>query len=231
MKLLLVEDNLKLQKVICKGLERCKYSVDTAENGEDALECYLINEYDLVILDLNLPLIDGIDVLKKIRKKDREIKIIVLSARVSVEDKVLGINLGANDYLTKPFDFFELEARIRSLLGRQFYQTDTKLICQNLVLDMQKKEVRIDNSEVHLTRIEYGILEYIMFRHPKVISAEEIIEHVWYGEVNSFSNSFKIHLHALRKKLSLADRENKKFVSTIRGIGYKMIESEVNTGV
>lgn len=127
MKLLVVEDEPVLPKAIAKGMRKKGYAVDCAEDGEEALELYEINEYDLMILDLNLPKIDGMEVLRRIRSKDQELRILILSARSSVEDKINGLDCGSNDYLTKPFDFGELEARVRGLLRRQFKMQELKL--------------------------------------------------------------------------------------------------------
>ena len=160
-----------------------------------------VNEYDLMILDLNLPYLDGLDVLREIRKTNRAIKILILSARTEIEDRVLGLDLGANDYLIKPFDFLELEARIRTLLRWHFIQQPSVLECGGIILDTTAKTVWLSGQLVSLTKKEYAILEYLMAQKGKVISAEELIEHVWDSEVDLFSNSLKYHIHSLKKKL------------------------------
>lgn len=228
MKLLLVEDEAMLLKIVTKGLKKCGYAVDNAIDGEQALELYEINEYDLIVLDLNLPKIDGIEVLEQIRKKDKEIKILILSARSEIEDKITGLDMGANDYLIKPFDFKELEVRIRSLLRRTFIQQDVVLIYENIKVDTSKKSVSIDDFTLDLTKKEYSILEYLMLNKNNIISSEKLIEHIWDSDVDLFSNSLKFHIHSLKKKLSAILGE-KEIIKNIRGQGYIILESEGTT--
>lgn len=224
MKLLLVEDEKMLSKVITKGLKKHGYAVDNAYDGEEALQFLEINDYDLVILDLNLPKIDGIDVLKDIRKTDNELKVIILSARSDVEDKIIGLDSGANDYLAKPFEFAELEARIRNLLRRAFVQQNVKLSCGEITIDTASKIVKVKDIIVELTKKEYSILEYLMYNKNKVISAEKVIEHVWDSDVDLFSNSFKFHIHSLKKKLSVSEGD---VIRNIRGQGYILTDKKV----
>lgn len=201
MKLLLVEDEEELSRILVKGLRKKGYAVDAAYDGEEALACYEINEYDLIILDLNLPKVDGLEVLKQIRAQDMEIKILILSARSRIEDRVLGLDLGANDYLIKPFDFMELEARVRTLLRISFTQRPQVLSCGPLRLDTLGKTVSAGPNEFHFTKKEYAILEYLFLHQESVVSAEELMEHVWDSEASLFSNSLKYHIHTIKKKL------------------------------
>lgn len=219
MKLLVVEDEEVIQNIISKGLKKKGYAIDQASNGKMALELFAVNEYDLIILDLNLPQVDGMEVLKQIRELNQEIKILILSARSQVEDKIKGLDGGSNDYMVKPFDFFELEARIRNLLRRNFIQLDTKIEIQNVILDSAKKEVLIGQTKVNLTRKEYAILEYLMLNHDHVISAEQLMEHVWESEMDLFSNTLKYHVSSLKKKLSFVGIP-KEFIQNLRGQGY-----------
>ncbi|WP_028546740.1 response regulator transcription factor [Paenibacillus taiwanensis] len=221
MKILLVEDEELLSSVISKGLRKCGYAIDCAFDGEEALALYDINTYDVIILDLNLPIVDGIVVLQSIRQLDAEINIIILSARSAVEDKITGLDFGANDYLTKPFDFFELEARIRNLLRRSFVQLQTQLSCGPVRMDTAKKLVSVHQQTLELTKKEYGLLEYLLYHQDRVISAEEMIEHVWDSEADLFSNSLKYHIHSLKKKLS-AVIGNNQIIKNYRGHGYVM---------
>lgn len=221
MKLLLVEDEKLLSKNLSKGLIKLGYAVDCAYDGEEALYMYDLNNYDLIILDLNLPKIDGMDVLNKIRTKDNEIKILILSARNTVDDKIIGLNSGSNDYLSKPFYFGELEARINNLIRRKFSQEPVKLKCGNLTADTSAKKVFINNDIVILTKKEYSILEYLLYNQEKITSAEELIEHIWDSETDLFSNSFKFHIHMLRKKLCDFEHAACEIV-TIRGLGYQI---------
>ncbi|WP_313152799.1 response regulator transcription factor [Lacrimispora sp.] len=221
MKILLAEDEKLLSSAIAKGLKKVGYAVDQTYDGEEALEYLEINKYDLLILDLNMPKVDGITVLKTLRGTDTELKVLILSARSEIEDKVMGLDCGANDYLSKPFDFEELTARIRNLLRWSFTYKESLLICGGLELDMLGKAVSVDSLPINLTNKEYSILEYLMFHIGKVISAEEIIEHVWDSEVDLFSNSFKYHMHSLKKKLSAGGGD---CIKNIRRQGYVIRE-------
>ena len=201
MRLLVVEDEIDLCNAIAEGLEIDGYAVDTCNDGETALELILIENYDLVILDLNLPNIDGIDILKEIKKQNKDVKTLILSARGSVSDKVLGLDLGANDYLAKPFDFEELEARIRNLLRRKFTQENIILSFDRISLDTSKRTGFVNDKELTLTKKEFSLLEYFLLNKEKVISQEELMEHVWNMEADSFSNAVRVHIASLRKKL------------------------------
>lgn len=218
MKLLLVEDEELLSKTVAKGLKILGYSVDCAFDGEEALLLYEVNEYDLMILDLNLPKVDGMEVLRRIRSRDDGLKVLILSARNTVEDKVSGLDEGSNDYLTKPFEFKELEARIRGLLRRNFTTRNTVLTCGCLKMDTNLRQVWCGEEEVELTRKEYALLEYLFANSEKMIGAEELIEHAWDSEADLFSNSFRFHIHSLRKKLDAAGAGG--YIVTYRGKGY-----------
>lgn len=220
MKLLLVEDEALLSKTVAKGLRILGYSVDCAYDGEEALDLYELNQYDLMILDLNLPKLDGMEVLRRIRRQDEAFRVLILSARNTLDDKVNGLDEGSNDYLTKPFEFKELEARIRGLLRRNFTTRNTVLECGLLKLDTAKKLVWCGGKEVELTRKEYSLLEYLFFQKGNVTGAEELIEHAWDSEADPFSNSFRFHIHSLRKKLDTAGAKD--YIVTQRGKGYRL---------
>ena len=226
LRILLVEDEKKLSNSIVKGLTNAGYAVDAAYDGEEALYEYEVNEYDLIILDLNLPKKDGIDVLREIREKDNEMKILILSARTKIDDRILGLDEGANDYLIKPFDFGELKARIRNLLRRDFVQKPQDLTLNGLTVDTKAKRVLYHTQEIALTRKEYGILEYLMLHKNQIISAETLTEHVWNNEFDPFSNSFRYHIHSLKKKISAASGLD--FIKTVWGQGYIIEDSEVD---
>ncbi|WP_072772912.1 response regulator transcription factor [Desulfitobacterium chlororespirans] len=225
MKILLAEDEKSLSSAIAKGLRKLGYAVDQIYDGEDALAYLEINEYDLLILDLNMPKVDGLTVLNTLRKADSELKVLILSARSEIEDKVRGLDSGANDYLAKPFDFEELTARIRNLLRWSFTYKESHLTCGGLELDIPGKAVAVGGVPVNLTNKEYSILEYLMFHMGKVVGAEEIIEHVWDSEADLFSNSFKYHMHSLKKKLS---ENGGDCIKNIRGQGYVIREEKAD---
>lgn len=225
MKLLLIEDEELLSAAIAKGLRKRGYAIDCAYDGEEALAQYSINNYDLLILDLNLPKLDGMEVLRRIRQQDKTMRILILSARSSVPDKVAGLDGGCNDYLAKPFDFAELEARIRALLRQKTEAQSASLYLGDLQVDTASKQAFWGKTVLGLTKKEYSILEYLMTHRDRTISPEELIEHVWDSEADLFSNSFRFHISSLRKKLSTASG-NDRLIITLRGQGYRMAQKE-----
>lgn len=218
MKILIIEDDLDLSAILKKGFIKKGYQVDVAIDGEVGDELAFINDYDLIILDLNLPNMDGIDILKNIRNEKPQQRVLILSARASVEDKIVGLDLGANDYMEKPFDFRELEARVRNLLRKDFSQNNSVLKTKNLEFDTRSKLVKCKDIQLLLPPKELAILEYLLHNCGRVVSSEEIIEHVWDSEVDLFSASIKSHLSRLRKKLF--DCCGDEIIVTIRGSGY-----------
>ncbi|MEG0766121.1 MAG: response regulator transcription factor [Clostridia bacterium] len=201
MRILIVEDEVDLCDSIAEGLQIDGYAVDTCYDGNDGYELILTETYDLVVLDLHLPGMDGMSLLEAVRKQNQEVKILILSARGSISDKVLGLDTGANDYLTKPFAFEELEARIRNLLHRSFTQKNILLTLGDISLDTVRRAVIVRGNELSLTRKEVGLLEYFLLHPQRVISQEEMMEHVWSMEVDSLSNAVRVHIASLRKKL------------------------------
>lgn len=201
MRILIVEDEIDLCDSIAEGLQIDGYAVDTCNDGIAAYELIITEIYDLIVLDLNLPGMDGIDILKEVRKTNKDIKVLILSARSSIADKVQGLDVGANDYLAKPFAFEELEARIRSLLRRNFIQENTVLTWETLSLDTVGRTAYVNEVTIMLTRKELALLEYFLLNQSKVISQEELMEHVWNMEADSFSNAVRVHIASLRKKL------------------------------
>lgn len=201
MHLLVIEDERALCDTIVRSLRRLAYSVDCCYNGEEALDLLHTEQYDLIVLDLNLPGLDGMSVLRTLRQTDRETRVLILSARSEVSDKVEGLDAGANDYLAKPFHLAELEARIRSLTLRQFTQHDILLTCGPLTFDTKARVAAANGQTLILTRKETGIIEYLMLHQGRPVSQEELLEHVWDNSVDAFSNSIRVHISALRKKL------------------------------
>ena len=201
MHILVVEDERALCETIVRSLRRLAYSVDCCYDGNRAIELLGVEQYDLVLLDLNLPGADGLTVLRTLRQSDRDTRVLILSARSEVMDKVEGLDAGANDYLAKPFHLEELEARIRSLTRRQFTQNDVILSCGRVSFDTKTRSAMADGRRLTLTRKEIGILEYLLLNQGRPVSQEELLDHVWDNSVDSFSNSIRVHISALRKKL------------------------------
>ena len=217
MKILVVEDEKELLYSIAEGLRLSGYAVDTASDGEAAEEMCAIGNYDLIVLDINLPKVDGFTVLKRIREENKLVNVIMLTATTGLEDRVKGLDLGANDYLIKPFYFEELEARIRSLLRRKQVQEDTVINNQGLTFDMKNKTAFIGDERLKLTGKETGILEYLLINQGRYVSQEELLEHVWDDGVNEFSNAVRVHVSALRNKLKAA-------------LGKNIIKNEIGRG-
>ena len=214
MKLLIVEDEKTMQRILYKGFHKLEYMVDAAYDGEEAVDLFFSNVYDLIILDLNLPKMDGLDVLQEIRADNKEIPVIILSARSEIEDKITGLDEGANDYLAKPFHFGELEARVRALLRRNFKTSDTIVEIEEVRIDTATKRIFVSGEEINLAKKEYGIIEYLILRKDEVITSTELIEHIWESDTEDAFNSLKVRLSTLRKKLPEG------FIKNIRGCGY-----------
>lgn len=217
MKILIIEDEKILNDTISKSLKKAGYEVESAFDGLDAMEMVEIESYDLIVLDLNLPNMDGMEILKSLRKYDKEIKVLILSARSQIKDKVQGLDAGANDFLQKPFHLDELKARIRSLTRRNFIQNQTNLTFDRIKFDSKKRLTFVDEKELKLTRKESGVLEYLLLNQGRPISQEELIDHVWDSSVNLLSNSIRVHISALRKKLKTK-------------LGYDPIENRIGVG-
>ena len=217
MHLLVIEDERVLCETIVRSLRRLAYSVDHCYDGDKALELLVTERYDLVLVDLTLPGKDGMTVLRTFRQRDRKTPVLILSARSEVKDKVEGLDAGANDYLSKPFHLAELEARIRSLTLRQFTQQDVLLTFKALSFDTRSRTATVNGQTLALTRKETGILEYLMVHQGRPVSQEELMEHVWDNSVDSFSNSIRVHISALRKKLRAA-------------LGYDPIRNRIGEG-
>ena len=217
MHILIVEDERALCDTIVRSLRRLAYSVDFCYNGNKALELIEVERYDLILLDLNLPGADGMTVLRTLRETDHETRVLILSARSEVTNKVDGLDAGANDYLAKPFHLAELEARIRSLTRRQFTQHDVVLSCGDLAFDTKARTASVAGQVLTLTRKETGILEYLLLNKGCPVSQEELIDHVWDNSVDNFSNSIRVHISSLRKKLRAA-------------LGYDPIRNRIGEG-
>jgi len=222
MRILIVEDEKKVAAFIKKGLEEETYAVDVAYDGEEGLYLGMENQYDLIILDLMLPVIDGLEVLSRLRGNKVDTPILLLTAKDSVEDKVTGLNTGADDYLTKPFAFSELLARIRVLLRRGKAETKTVLQVDGLTLNLVSHKVNRNGEEIELTGKEYSLLEYFMRNQGKVLTRTMIAEHVWDYNFDTFTNVIDVYVNHLRKKIDKSYPD--KLLHTLRGVGYIMKE-------
>jgi len=222
MRILIIEDEEKLSKSLKLGLERDGFAVDYLLDGEVGQRRLEINhkDYDLVILDLMLPKKSGFEVCKEIRSQGIMIPVIILTAIDELEDKVLALDSGADDYLVKPFSFEELIARIRALLRRPSQALPTELKLNDLVLNTGTRKVYVKDHDIPLTLKEFGLLEYLM-RHPnQVLTREQILDHLWDFAFDSFSNVVDVHVKNLRKKMY--DVGNEKILETVRGVGYRL---------
>lgn len=225
MKLLVVEDEIKLNKGLKTGLEARGFAVDTAFDGEEGERLAKWNDYDLVLLDIMMPKRDGIEVCKNLRAAGKKMPILMLTAKDSVEDKVDGLDIGADDYLGKPFSFEELTARIRSLLRRPPLTSQDSFEWSDLRLDTRSQKVVIKEKdkekELTLTLREYGLLEYLLRNRGTVLTRDDLLEHVWDRNHDTLSNVVDVHMKNLRNKLP---KKYASLIETIRGKGYRLAE-------
>lgn len=222
MRILIIEDNKRLAESIKDGLRQEGFAADCLFDGKEGQERILMNgdEYDLVILDLMLPGLSGLAVCENIRKEGIDVPIIMLTAKSAIDDRIEGLNCGADDYLSKPFSFDELLARIRALLRRPRKALPQQLKTGELVMDVSNKKVYRDGKEIRLSLKEFSLLEYLMRNPNQVLSREQILDHVWDFAFDSFSNVVDAHIKNLRKKIDHG--YPKKILETIRGLGYRL---------
>jgi DNA-binding response OmpR family regulator len=224
MRLLIAEDDLSLGQSIKKGLEEQHYAVDLVMDGPEALTMSQLISYDLVILDVMLPHIDGFEVCKRLRKRGQTMPILFLTARGDVESRVTGLDLGGDDYLVKPFAFREFEARVRALLRRESVSKTTQLSFLDITLDTQTYEVWRNGRQLTLTAKEYVLLE-VFLRHPRqVLSRSIIAERLWNEEAENLSNVIDVYVGYLRRKLCEGGELN--VIQTVRGFGYQLKEPQ-----
>ncbi len=219
MQILIVEDEEKIANFLRKGLLEERYAVDIARDGEEALYKFEINEYDLLILDLMIPKVSGVEVCRTIRKTNTSLPVLILTAKDAVEDKIISFDAGADDYVTKPFSFAELLARVRALIRRSKKADPTVLTMDNLLLDPATKTISRDGKQILLTAREYALLDYFM-RNPNVLLTKtQILEHVWDYNYEGLSNIVETYVKYLRKKLRISPKD-KELIHTRRGSGY-----------
>jgi two-component system OmpR family response regulator len=216
MRVLVVEDEPTLAAQLSQALKAAGYAVDTADNGRDACFTGEVEPIDAVVLDLGLPLMDGITVLKRWRAKGLTMPVLILTARGDWHEKVAGIDAGADDYLTKPFHMEELLARVRALLRRAAGQASSDLVCGPVTLDTRSGRVILDGQAVTLTGHEYRILAYLMHRKGELVSRTELNEHIYAQDYDRDSNTIEVFVARLRKKLPAG------LIETVRGLGYRL---------
>lgn len=222
MRLLIIEDEENLAKSLKKVLQTEGYAADIALTGDEGYEMAFGEEYDLIILDLGLPGMDGLKIIEELRKEKNSAPVIMLTARDTTEDKVKGLKYGADDYLVKPFELEELLARIQALLRRPKNVINDKLIVGDLVLDSQTKIVKRENHEIVLTSKEFSLLEYLMRHKGQVLSKQQLIDHVWDADLNLFSNTVDVYIGYLRAKIDKPFPKKISLIRTIKGMGYKI---------
>lgn len=221
MQILVIEDERKIANILQKGLTEEYYNVDVAQDGERALEKVAINTYDFIILDLMIPKVDGLTVCRTIRAKKIDTPILILTAKDDIQDKIAGLDAGADDYVTKPFSIEEISARIRALLRRGKNRSSVILTIDDVSLNPATKIVTRNNTEISLTAREYSLLEYFMRNPNTILSQTQILEHVWDYQYEGLSNIVETYVKYLRKKLKI-NSQSKELIHTIRGLGYKM---------
>jgi heavy metal response regulator len=224
MRILVVEDEKKVANFIQRGLQEEKYHVDIARDGGTGLAKALEQHYDAIILDVMLPEKDGFSVVRELRNAGKNTPVLILTARGTTQDRVTGLDLGADDYLPKPFHFEELTARLRSLLRRSSSDKATVLRCGNVSLDTVTHKAHVADMEIELTTKEYSLLEYMMRNKGRILSRSMIIQHVWNYSFDTESNIIDVYIKRLRKKIN--DTEEPRLISSIRGVGYRMNEPE-----
>jgi len=220
MRILVVEDEKRIADFIARGLKEEHYAVDVAYDGEEGLYLAEINTYDMMIFDIMLPKQDGIDICRHLRSKKINTPILMLTARAAVKDKVTGLNAGADDYLTKPFSFEELLARVKVLLRRPMENKTSVLKLADLQLNQLNHDVKRGSKSMVLTSKEFALLEYLMLHADQVISRSMISEHVWNEQFDSMTNVIDVHIRNLRNKID--DGFRKKLIHTLRGSGYML---------
>jgi len=218
MKILVVEDEKDLNRVITKHLKKNNYSVDSCFDGEQALDYVLYGEYDLIITDIMMPKIDGYGFIKQLRNDKNSTPVIMLTAKDSLDDKILGLDSGADDYIVKPFEFDELLARIRVLMRRNYGFATNIIQVDDVVLDISKKQVTRSGESIVLTGKEYEVLEYLFKNKTRIISREQILNHVWDYDYEGASNMIDVIVKNIRKKLDVGSK--KPIIHTKRGLGY-----------
>ncbi len=229
MRILLVEDEPDVARMLAKGLREQSYAVDVAADGETASYQAQINDYDLIILDVMLPRKDGLEVCRELRAAGSTVPVLMLTARDAVQDRIAGLDTGADDYLTKPFDFHELLARARALLRRGQVLKPAIIEIADLMINTRAHQVRRAGTNIPLTAKEYALLEYLARRNGEAVTRAEIAEHVWDENFDPFSNLIEVYIQRLRRKVD--DGHEAKLIRTLRGQGYLLAAGEAEPDV
>jgi len=224
MRLLIIEDDKALALVMREGLEKRGFTIDIANIGFSGEEKAMVNDYDVILLDLNLPDKDGIEVLTLLREENIRIPIIIITARDEIVERALGLNMGADDYVTKPFDFVELEARIHAVIRRSYGRTKSEIEIGSIKINPNIRKIYVCSLEVTLSAKEFDILFYIASRYPDIVSSEDIAEHVYDEFSDPFSSVLRVHIANLRKKLDAVN--GKVALQTMKGKGYQLCEKD-----
>jgi DNA-binding response OmpR family regulator len=220
MKILIVEDDAPLSSFIRKGFEAEHHTVDVANDGNEGRSMAMELDYDLVVLDLNLPVVDGLTVLKNLRQRKASLPVLILTARTRIEDRVQSLDLGADDYMVKPFSYLELSARARALLRRSHLPAESVLTVRDLCLDRVERKVERAGRHIELTTKEFALLEYLMRNAGRRLTRAMIIEHVWNLTFDSTTNVVDVYINYLRRKVD--DGFSQPLIHTVRGVGYQM---------
>ncbi len=222
MRILVVEDEHRIAHSLQKGLEQERFAVDVAYTGRDGYDLASTEDYDLIILDIMLPEMDGITVCKELRKNNIHIPILLLTAKGQTTEKVTGLNSGADDYLTKPFSFDELLARIRALLRRKGTVVQTSLSIEDLSMDVARFEVKRGKESIALTSKEFSLLEFLLTKKNQIVTKDQIIQHVWNFDADILPNTVEVYVKKLRDKIDNKFLNKKQLIKTVRGFGYKL---------
>ena len=220
MKVLIIEDEIKIATFMKNGLKQERYEVDLETNGKDGLENAMNQQYDLILLDVMLPGMNGLDILRELRANNYNVPVVLISALDSTEDRVNGLDLGADDYISKPFSFDELAARIRAILRRTQKHKSTKLHAGELTLDTVTHLAYRDNKEIELTTKEYSLLMYLMLNKNNVIARNSIIQNVWREDLGKDSNVIDVYVKKLRGKIE--KKGTRPTIQSVRGVGYRL---------
>lgn len=224
MRILIAEDEKSLNRIIAKQLKASGYSVDCAFNGEEAYDLISMTDYDAAVFDVMMPKIDGFSLLRKIRNEGNKLPVLFLTARDSIEDRVEGLDIGADDYLVKPFAFEELLARIRVLIRKNSVSNSNIITVADLTVDISSRKVTRGDSDISLSAKEYELLQYLAVNKGIVLSREKIEDHIWNYDYEGGTNVVDVYIRYLRKKID--EDHDKKLIHTVRGMGYVLREEK-----